>query len=166
MSEPIFKQQESSQDRTQMFQAREDRLQNCNVDKTGKYHNVGGTCAEECFEEQTLVIYDWNEGFCCCAYIEKTPNDSLSCDTLIESKLQENTKLLTKIIVKAFPKFLENIFSLSNSSKSIENCMKDETGKYLNLEGSCKGNCMAGTVAIIYDSINGFCCCSNEYNIS
>jgi hypothetical protein len=135
ISDPIFKQQANSN--PPMFQqSLEESLQDCIIDQQGRYLNRGGTCIEDCYEGQTLIIYDWDEGYCCCAYL----------DTKNHKQESHNC----------------NVQSSASSSKFIENCTKDENGDFVNVEGSCKGDCEFGRIGIVYDSVGGYCCCSDE----
>jgi hypothetical protein len=111
-----------------MFQQSfEKSLQNC---------TIGGTCIEDCYDGQTLIIYDWDDGYCCCGYLNtKSPSQpSINCS------VQSSASLL----------------------KVIENCSKDENGKFVNVEGSCRGDCEWGKIGIVYDSVGEFCCSPDE----
>lgn len=70
-------------------QSLEESLQDCIVEN-GKYLNSGGTCIEECFDGQTLIVYDWNEGYCCCKYDEEL---SIAVTTTPTPTSQDNSLL-------------------------------------------------------------------------
>jgi hypothetical protein len=90
IGEPIFKQ--GPMPPPIFKQSLEESLQNCIIDKNGNYLNRGGTCIEECDEGQTLIIYDWSEGYCCCIYqeVKITSEIPLSSVTPIDPASVEN----------------------------------------------------------------------------
>lgn len=183
----------------------EESLQDCIIEN-GKYLNIGGTCIEECFEGQTLIIYDWSEGYCCCKYKEpetttivpssvsasvevssqgseetaittaetaidskNTKDSTLDCKVVENSDGEVNVRSLqridTKVINQAFPNFIQNLIAQNNAefTDTIKDCEVDgESGKYLNVAGSCIGNCGNGKISFVYDENEGFCCCKDE----